>query len=120
MASMQQADRTAEVDECPDLRVIEHSAGLADVCGDHLRVPRLGQQRLAVNGDDRVDIDVDHARGGVDLMRDLMHVALLGSPEPMSRNCVIPASPDQVPDRAPQERPVGLRRQPRHRALSAG
>jgi hypothetical protein len=76
----EQPHRAAEIDEVPDLRVIEDRGRLADVRGDHPRRRGLLQHRRAVDGDHRVDIGVDHSRGGVDLMRDLVHVPAAGQP----------------------------------------
>jgi hypothetical protein len=103
----EEPDRAAEVDEPPDLGILQDLRRPADIRGDHPRRPRVGQQRLAVHQDDRVDIDVDDTCGGVDLLRDLMYVSARGQPGTDVKELGDSGFLSQVADHPPQERAVG-------------
>ena len=74
----QDRDRVAEIDERPQLRAIQQLPWSAQVRLDDGHPVGAGQQRPAMEEDDRVGVHVEHPGIGRDLMRDLMHVALGG------------------------------------------
>ena len=79
---------------------------LTQVGVDHGGVVVAVQDGLAVRDGDRVDVRVDHPRGGVGLLGDLVHVALGGD-----AGAYVEELPDagrgQEPHGPAQERPVG-------------
>src|SRR4029450_992580 len=72
-----QGHRPPEVDQLPELRVLEELVGLAQVALDGHGVV-AGQQGPAVGHTHRVDVDVDHPGLGSGRLGDLVDVALGG------------------------------------------
>jgi hypothetical protein len=100
-----QADRLAEVEEARDRGQRQQLIGRAHVGEHHHRRVVAGEQRLAVHGDARVVVHVDHAGRWVDRLGDLVRV-LRGRQAGAEVEELADAPVGHVPDRAPQRSPV--------------
>src|SRR5215467_10149355 len=92
----QQADGPVKVDEGPHDGIGQDLGGTADVGPDDVGGGGVGQQRLAVQVDDRVVVDIGDMDRGVDLVRDLAHVTLGGQPRADVEHLGDARLPDQV------------------------
>ena len=106
-------DRRAEIDHGPHVRVVQDARRVPQVTLDRADPRRRAQQGPRVRDDDRVVIDVDHARPRVQLARDLVDIARGGQPRADVDELPDARLVGQEPDGAAQETPVRPRRCPR-------
>lgn len=91
-ADEQDSDGFVEVDELPQLRMMEDLPGLADIGLDDGRRFVDGEQGAAVRQNDGVVVDVDDPGAGGCRLSDLVNVVLRGQAGADSMNCRMPVS----------------------------
>jgi hypothetical protein len=112
----EQAHRPLEVDQRAHDRIRQDLCGIADITGDEVCRPRVGEQCLAVRIHHRVIAGVHDMDSRVEFVRDLAHVPLSGQPRPKVKELGDARLGYQVPHRPAQEPPVGFSP---HRAAGA-